>query len=150
MNINIELASTSDRDAVLEARASAIIKDAHSAMSESEVYEWAGKDKTVETLVQINAKEVWVARSEHEGILGWVRSENDYVEGMYVSGKHQKIGLGRTLLSFIEKQIEGQGYEKVHLEAALNAVGFYKACGYTESAVNKQNNSLSMEKTFNG
>ena len=49
---------------------------------------------------------------------------------MAVEETHQKRGLGRQLVRFLEKNLLASGYQLVHLHARDLAVGFYEKLGY--------------------
>ena len=49
---------------------------------------------------------------------------------MAVVEKHQKGGIGRQLVRFLEKNLLEKGYQFVHLHARDLAIGFYQRLGY--------------------
>ncbi len=148
MNLRIELATCRDLESVSETRKSAILTDARSALPEEEVVAWAGKRKEAEIREQIGRGEIWVARSSTGRVEAWVRAINEKVEGLYVAEKHQRLGIGRDLLLFIEKKMAQEGVEMAYLDAALNAIEFYRSCGYTELTDKRCESTQGMEKTL--
>jgi len=58
--------------------------------------------------------------------------EIDYeLHKLYVSPSVCRKGLGRTLLKEIERRVSEQGGQCLGVKSALNAVGFYEACGFS-------------------
>ena len=53
------------------------------------------------------------------------------ISAVYVDPAFLRRGIGRRLLRAAETAARAQGVFLVHLHAALNAVPFYLACGYT-------------------
>lgn len=56
------------------------------------------------------------------------------IEAVFVAPAEARRGLGRQLLSQIEATASGQGVHRLVLDASLNAVPFYLACGFTPFA----------------
>ncbi len=148
MNLRIELATRRDLESVIETRKSAILTDAPSAFPDEEVVAWAGKRKEAEIREQIGRGEIWVARSSTGRVEAWVRAINEKVEGLYVAEGYQRLGIGRDLLLFIEKKMAQVGVETAYLDAALNAIEFYRSCGYTELSDKRCGTTQGMEKTL--
>lgn len=146
MNFDIELATLSDLKEIVEVRKSSILKDATSAMSQDAAVVWANKPKAVEIQKQIIKNEIWLARSDSKKVMGWVRSDNENIQALYVADKYLRMGVGKKLLGFIEDKIFYNGFKVIYLEAALNAKAFYLRCGYTESPYQKSSNAINMEK----
>lgn len=148
MEVNITLAMPSQLLEILTVRMSSILSDAPSAMPKTAVHEWAYKPKKAELADQIKQGEIWVAESNTGTVLGWARVEGDFLQAIYVSGNYQRQGVGRQLLEFMEAMIAEQGEEGVRLEAALNALTFYRKLGYicTNCTNSEQTNSVSMFK----
>jgi ribosomal protein S18 acetylase RimI-like enzyme len=52
------------------------------------------------------------------------------IRQMAVSPSHQREGLGRRILSEVEKNLGARGFRNVVLDARSSAVGFYEKLGY--------------------
>jgi len=52
------------------------------------------------------------------------------IRQMAVSPAHQRRGLGRKILSEVEKNLRARGFTKLELDARSSAVGFYEKLGY--------------------
>lgn len=65
-------------------------------------------------------------------IVGWggVRLDAASLLGVYVEPGATGRGIGRTILAAVEAVVVDNGLRSVTVFAALNAVGFYEACGY--------------------
>jgi len=148
IDFNIELATSNDLNKILELRRLAILKDAPSAMPNEKVILWANKKKNVEIKTQIDCYEIWVARLVSDDLLGWVRVKSNRIEALYVAEKYMRNGIGRTLLNHAEKQLLKNGFQICELEAAFNATPFYQQCGYRKSSIQRNTDSLSMEKVI--
>lgn len=76
-------------------------------------------------------REVVVA--EDDGVLvGWggVRVDDGSLLGVYVDPESTNQGIGRAVLDAVETTAYRHGLRALSVFAALNAVGFYEACGY--------------------
>jgi ribosomal protein S18 acetylase RimI-like enzyme len=146
VNFKLDLANRSDLSSVVEVRRTGILADAPSAMQANDVVVWAEESKDIEIIDQIDKKNILVARSDSGEVIGWIRAENDCVEGLFVSGEYQHMGIGRALLLAIEHDMAKQGITTVRLQSSLNAIEFYKSCGYVEAPNNIDFDTLSMGK----
>lgn len=54
------------------------------------------------------------------------------VEKVYVHPRHAREGVGRALLSGLERHAAARGLGGLSLRSSLNAVGFYERAGYRE------------------
>jgi GNAT superfamily N-acetyltransferase len=52
------------------------------------------------------------------------------VEAVYVQPSYAYSGVGRQLVTVLERRALAAGVKKLELDASLNAEGFYAACGY--------------------
>jgi len=73
--------------------------------------------------------------AKSEKVLGF--SSYRFVEGkhrtaVYVRGSAARIGVGKALFDSAEAAAKERGATEIHVDAALGAVKFYKACGFEE------------------
>ena len=62
---------------------------------------------------------------------GTFSSSMDYeLHKLYVSPDVMRKGIGRMLLEEVERRVRKDGAHGIALKSAMNAVSFYKACGY--------------------
>lgn len=65
-------------------------------------------------------------------VIGMVMLDEPYaqVEALFVSPDAMGLGVGKSLLQFIETKAFNLGIAQLRLESTLNAVGFYRHCGF--------------------
>jgi putative acetyltransferase len=76
---------------------------------------------------------------EEEGRLaGVIGLEGTGVYDFFVAPDRQGQGVGRALLSFVEKLARRRGIEELHLSSSLTAVGFYERLGYRKTGAESE------------
>ncbi|WP_395450124.1 GNAT family N-acetyltransferase [Aminobacter sp. UC22_36] len=86
--------------------------------------------------VDENGLAFWVAEVDGQ-VAGMVHWSGDFIEALHVSGRFQRLGLGRLLLARAEQEIGKAGLPKVRLETDTfnqQSQAFYRAMGYIETA----------------
>jgi GNAT superfamily N-acetyltransferase len=73
--------------------------------------------------------DIYVAESGGK-IVATGSTENNKIYAVYVKQKHQKTGIGKKIMSFLEKNIKNKGYSKAEIHSNMNAYNFYKKLGY--------------------
>ncbi len=68
--------------------------------------------------------------------------EYDHISLLFVEKKYQKNGMGRAILSYIEKKAAEHGNQKVTVNAADKSEGFYKSCGYVARGLKQDNDGV--------
>jgi putative acetyltransferase len=88
--------------------------------------------------------EFFVLRKEGQiiavGSFGSRNEETAWIPLMHVYSKHQRKGIGSSLISFLEEKAKKLNFSKIHLEtdsAAQWAINFYKKHGYSIVKKNK-------------
>jgi ribosomal protein S18 acetylase RimI-like enzyme len=103
---------------------------------ESKTDEWKklGNDRLVNKLNEEHTK-TWVAKEGNE-ILGFIGIKENInqtvIEGLFISPKHQRKGIGSMLLKHALSKIKNK---KVSLEVLFhnqNAINFYQSFGFTK------------------
>jgi GNAT superfamily N-acetyltransferase len=61
---------------------------------------------------------------------GMIDLESGKVDAMFVHPSRMRTGVGRQILSYLEKLAHEAGLVHVNLESTLNAAAFYRACGF--------------------
>lgn len=72
--------------------------------------------------------------AERDGeVVGFAVTQTDegYLSGIFVDPDAAGEGLGRKLLTAVEDELRDSGINQLTTLAALNAVEFYEACGFT-------------------
>ena len=146
--MKIEKARECEVDAMLDIRTSAILHDAGSAFSESDVEKWAVKRDPTSLRRHIQDGEVWVARQSGDQIAGWAWRNGARVKQIYVASQCQRQGVGRRLLAFLENQMRDEGLHQTSANAALNAVAFYQSCGYVAGPGEQHETTQTMRRVL--
>ncbi|MBD2463054.1 GNAT family N-acetyltransferase [Oscillatoria sp. FACHB-1407] len=64
-------------------------------------------------------------------LLGYMAvSKKFHISQLYIVASEQRQGLGRMLIDFIEQQAKSSGVARLTVKASLNAVQFYRKCGF--------------------
>lgn len=73
-----------------------------------------------------------VVAEADDGIAGFavVHTDDGYLSGIFVDPDYTGRGIGTELLKDVEDELRAVGVNKLTTYAALNAVGFYEACGF--------------------
>jgi N-acetylglutamate synthase-like GNAT family acetyltransferase len=75
----------------------------------------------------------YVAVYEAEGeVLGFAGLDMNEIRLLCVSPAHQRRGIGRALLEHIKPLVPGSLFPDVFVYSSLQAVSFYKSCGFHE------------------
>lgn len=70
---------------------------------------------------------------QHNKILGCGSiGKNGQIRDVFVDIHHQRKGIGRKIIEYLEEQAKLNKISSVFLYAAINAVGFYARLGYVE------------------
>ena len=99
--------------------------------STQELEAWQRPRKAEHYEQAIETKEFLVA-TEGELIVafGVLNQETREIEALYTSPEVRGTGVGLNLLQEIERRARDMGLDTLHLNASLNAVGFYQKAGY--------------------
>lgn len=65
-------------------------------------------------------------------ILGVAGLDMNEIRLLYVSPEHQRRGIGRALLDHIKEMAPGEFFSDIFVYSSLQAVDFYKACGFSD------------------
>jgi GNAT superfamily N-acetyltransferase len=68
-----------------------------------------------------------------EKVIGFGHYHRGEIMAVYVEPSHIGRGVGRALMTKLEEIARADGATHLHLNAALNSVGFYAACGYVQT-----------------
>jgi GNAT superfamily N-acetyltransferase len=61
---------------------------------------------------------------------GMVNLESGKVDAVFVHPSHMGIGIGKKIISHLEKLARSAGLTQLNLESTMNAAPFYRTCGY--------------------
>ena len=91
---------------------------------------WTHGDLTEEFIAMVEDS-FYVATLDYQVVgIGMIDLESGKVDAIFVHPDKFKLGLGKRILSFLENLALESGLVEMNLEATLNAVGFYRACGF--------------------
>jgi putative acetyltransferase len=135
-NLAIRPFSDSDAEAVLNVHYSAIHGCASSDYDADTLNEWAPpvdpmrvdgllREKVADGMTMLVATEV----DDVVGFASIVPSRST-LRAVYIASRFQRRGIGKKLLAAAEEFAKQQGVSTLHLNSSLNAVAFYRACGY--------------------
>ncbi|MGI9417648.1 MAG: GNAT family N-acetyltransferase [Geminicoccaceae bacterium] len=68
------------------------------------------------------------------GVAGWTEDSRDpdsaWARYVFVSPTHARLGIGRKLMTTVERSVHAARRTRLQLWSSLNAVTFYRALGY--------------------
>ena len=80
--------------------------------------------------MRLAISEAWKAYNEGEIPIGAVLTDESGIFTVFVDPEHQKLGVGKRLISFLEKDEYFLRADRVEIPASITAVGFYMKLGY--------------------
>jgi putative acetyltransferase len=138
-----------DAGCLHDIRRRSILELASPEMSGAEALAWAERLTPAGMEQKLRELEVWVA--ERDGIVaGWGAICGDRLEGLYIAAEFAGQGIGAGLLGRMEGLIFERGFPLVHLDASVNARGFYLRYGYRAIGTQTPKGAWPMVKQQNG
>ena len=142
--LEIKRATPDDAERAFEIRREAILGQCIGAYSAEQMALWT----------RGHASDGYSVLMEKQFYMGWLNDEPvvtgmlDLADGeigaLFVLPAYMGQGLGKAMLAHLEGVARQQAIEQVVLDATLNAVSFYRACGYVgdEQAVYRSPSGL--------
>ena len=127
--IVIRRATDADRVAIARLHEASIRALGPSHYTPEEVDSWAAGVRPERYFIE---QEMYVAAIGEE-VIGFGHYHRGEIAAVYVAPDHVGQGVGRALLAKLEEIAHADGATHLHLNAALNSVGFYAACGYAQT-----------------
>lgn len=127
--IAIRRATDADRVAIARLHEASIRALGPSHYTAEEVDSWAAGVRPERYLIE---QEMYVATLGEE-VIAFGHYHRGEIAAVYVDPTHVRHGTGRALMAKLEEVARADGATHLHLNAALNSVGFYAACGYTQT-----------------
>ena len=154
MNSKITIADMTDDESAqcLELIKTSIVELASECYSREQLEAWIDQypNPTI-FLTWRNRRKMLVARQD-ENLVGFGQLAYDLKEIVAVHVMPQMIrsGIGSRIVSALEDEARNSEIEELIVEASLNAVPFYKACGYqaVKEMVFHCNNGVSVDALF--
>ena len=128
--MNFRKGTLEDLELIHEIRRAAILGITSKELSRTECHTWAERRSPEYFAPRVEAGEVVIVENESGEAIAWGASVGKRVEGIYVRPESGLRGVGRHLMSQLEKQVAVRGNSSAQLAASLNAVGFYEKIGY--------------------
>ena len=129
--IEIRRAEEADLAGICEAHTRAVREVCSSHYTPAEIEAWAGRLFPGVHGEAVRSREFFVA-VEGNSILGFgqLNLETGEVQGVYVHPAAVRRGVGSLLVAKLEQQARSAGLLKLHLDASLNSVTFYRHAGF--------------------
>ena len=112
----------------------ASVREGLSTRYSPEVVEGLARGNGVEAVRNHGPKQTDYGLHSGDRIVAMIGLKRNEVGHLYVHPAHYRKGLGRTLVEFATKKFREAGYKDMMVMASLNAVDFYKRCGFTEQS----------------
>ena len=143
---DIRRATPNDARIAFDIRRQAIRHQCIGAYSERQMLEWTKgcAEDGYDTLMQ---KHFYLGCIEDEPVAtGMLDLEHLEIGAIFIRPDFMQRGLGKRVLFFLEDVARDLGLTEVCLDATLNAVDFYRRCGYVgeESAVYQSPSGLQL------
>ena len=128
--INIRKASISDAPTAWHIRNAAINNQCAGFYPPESLRTWT-QGRLSDEFARMVDNHFYVAAMEGEVVAtGMIDLASGKIDAIFVHPDKMNIGLGRRMLSFLENRARESGLAELNLEATINAVSFYRACGF--------------------
>lgn len=144
--VNIRRAVETDVDEIYRIHTTAIQSTCSSHYGPEEIHAWASRQDPNRYLPFIRRGEIVVATDKDGTVLGFGHSVPDtilqqernrqdsnsavQIKGLFVDPQHNRKGVGVRLVSHLAKSATEQGATRLTVLSTLNAVDFYRKCGF--------------------
>jgi GNAT superfamily N-acetyltransferase len=129
--VNIRPAADGDRPGIHAVHVRAIRGTCSRSYSAEQVSSWAGLLSPDSYTIVLQTR-IMVVATDGAMVVGFGQLNPDTaeVDAVYVLPERQGEGIGRMLLSDLERQARERGITTLELSATLNAADFYERAGY--------------------
>jgi ribosomal protein S18 acetylase RimI-like enzyme len=134
----VRRATLEDSEAICNLHVASIERLCSTHYSASQIVSWAGFMKPeLYAPVILDPDRCFVVAEEARVVVGFGQLNRSAaeIEAIYVHPAHARMGIGRSLMRFLEQEAQKAGLRALRLTATLNAVEFYQRCGYTTAGV---------------
>ncbi|WP_372872756.1 GNAT family N-acetyltransferase [Shewanella sp.] len=137
--MEIVKAYAEDAQAIWDLRNKAILAGCKGYYDELSLARWTEGELT-ESFTAVVARDFYVMK-DGAGVAGCImldvshpalRKGEAQLEAVFVAPDMMGHGIGKRLVAFIEALALKEGINRLRLESTLNAVPFYRACGFGE------------------
>lgn len=135
--ITIRKARKDDAQEIWGIRNAAIRSQCQGHYSPEELDIWTDGEMA-EQFIKVIEDRFYVATSDgHVVGTGMINLESGKVDAIFVHPSHMRTGIGRQVLSHLEKLALDAGLAQLSLDSTLNAAPFYRGCGFVGDSVAK-------------
>ncbi|WP_028536400.1 GNAT family N-acetyltransferase [Paludibacterium yongneupense] len=131
--MKIRKAVSADVAAVMALRKAAILAQCAGYYSTASLQIWTDGGPGPDFVAALD-RHGYVA--EIDGVLaasGMIDLRDGKIDAIFVDPVRMGSGIGRRMLTHLERLARQAGLVRVHLDATLNAADFYRTCGFTGS-----------------
>ncbi|GGK30889.1 N-acetylglutamate synthase, GNAT family [Pseudomonas koreensis] len=127
---DIRRATANDAQTAFDIRRLAIRHQCIGAYTEQQMHDWT-KGSAEDGYDTLMAKHFYLVCTEGEPVAtGMLDLEQREIGAIFIRPDFMQRGLGKRVLFFLEDLARELGLAEVCLDATLNAVDFYRRCGY--------------------
>ena len=127
---DIRRATANDAQTAFDIRRLAIRHQCIGAYTEQQMLDWT-KGTAEDGYDKLMAKHFYLVCTEGEPVAtGMLDLEQHEIGAIFIRPDFMQRGLGKRVLFFLEDLARELGLAEVCLDATLNAVDFYRRCGY--------------------
>ena len=130
----VRVACEGDAQSIYDIHTNAIQELCSTHYNLEEIRQWAGRQRLAkyQSLIGREAIAVGVLKDQVVGFGNTEKCTHDTVEicGLYVSFRYVRMGIGSTILQYLEDKAKADGYTSTRVNSTLNAKPFYEAMGY--------------------
>jgi GNAT superfamily N-acetyltransferase len=132
----IRRAKAADRDGIYRVHVAAVRVTCASHYAPHEIDGWVGVTHNHTYAPPFSSCDIFVATADDDRVIGFTQLNPAMyeIEAVYVAPEHGRLGIGRALLQHAEDAARLRGLTKLRLAASLNAVAFYRTCGFIAHA----------------
>jgi GNAT superfamily N-acetyltransferase len=132
----IRAAVATDVEGIMATHVAAIRQICSAAYEPAEISAWIS-GSTPQRYLQPIAENLFLVALLEQAVVGFGELDvrTGEVLAIFVDPAHVGQGMGRRLLQTIETSAARHGVRRLHLQATLNAIGFYQAHGFVLDAM---------------
>ncbi len=135
--ISIRKANENDAQAAWDIRNAAIHSECTDHYPPESLKIWTDGEMTEQFIKYVVDKCYIATLDDHIVGIGMIDLESGKVDAMFVHPSKMGTGVGRRILSYLEKLAMKAGLTHLLLESTVNAAPFYRACGFVGETLAK-------------
>jgi GNAT superfamily N-acetyltransferase len=128
--LSVRKAKREDAQAAWDIRNAAILNQCVGHYPMDDLKTWTSGTLSQQFMDAVE-KHFYVATDNHQIVgTGMINLETGKIDAIFVRPSHMKMGVGRKVIAYLESLARAQGLTELSVESTLNAVPFYRACGF--------------------